>query len=88
MTTLNALDQETRPAEITRAPLGVVATWISVFAFGAVFWALVFHVAPRIVRHVYHSVRAEELHADIHPSQLVVRAAGPGQSSRATPNNS
>jgi hypothetical protein len=92
MTTPNALDQATRPSEITRAPLGVVVTWVSVFAFGAAFWAVVFHVAPVVVRHVYHSVRAEELKADIRPSRLVVRAAEQGpsgdRSSRATPNNS
>jgi hypothetical protein len=67
MTTSNALDRETRPAEITRVPLAVVATWITVFAFGAVFWAFVFHAAPIVARHVYHSVRAEQLNAGVHP---------------------
>jgi hypothetical protein len=67
MTTPNALDRQTLPGEITRVPLGVVATWISVFAFGAVFWAFVLHAAPIVARHVYHGVRAEQLNAGIHP---------------------
>jgi hypothetical protein len=67
MTTSNAFDREMPPAEITRAPLGVVATWITVFAFGAAFWAFVFHAAPIVARHVYHSVRAEQLNAGVHP---------------------
>jgi hypothetical protein len=67
MTTPNALDRETRRAEITRVPLGVVATWISVFAFGAVFWAFALHAAPIVVRHVYHSIRAEQSNAGVHP---------------------
>jgi hypothetical protein len=92
MTTPNALEQETRPSEITRAPLAVVVAWVSVFVFGAAFWAVVFHVAPVVVRHVYRSVRAEQLKADIHPSRLVVRAAAPSlsgdRSFQATPSNS
>jgi len=71
MTTSNVLDRETPPAEITRVPLGVVATWISVFAFGAVFWAFVFHAVPIVARHVYHSVRAEQFNPGLHPSQRV-----------------
>jgi hypothetical protein len=71
MTTPNALDRYTWPTEITRAPLGVVATWVSVFAFGAVFWAFVFHAAPIVARHVYHSVRAEQWNLGVHPPQRV-----------------
>jgi hypothetical protein len=77
MTTPNDLDRQTPPSELARAPVGVVATWVSVFAFGAAFWALVFHVAPVVARHVYHSVRAEELKAGAHP-RLVEGASAQG----------
>jgi hypothetical protein len=73
MTTQNATDEEARRSEITRAPLAVIATWISVFAFGAVFWGFVLHAAPGVARHVYRSVRSEELHAGIHPLRLFKR---------------
>jgi len=76
MSTSSPLHQATRPSEIRRAPLGVVATWVSVFAFGAAFWAFVFHVAPVVARHVYHSVRAQEFSAGVQPSRLVWRIAG------------
>jgi hypothetical protein len=80
MRTPNALDQERRRSELTRAPLGVVATWISVFVFGAAFWAFVFHVAPVVARHVYHSVRAEEFNAGVHPWRFVRRITAQGLS--------
>ena len=83
MTAPNALDRET--AEITRVPLGVVATWISVFAFGALFWAFVLHAAPDVVRHVYHSVRAELMNPGVHPPQRVEAQSLSGdQSSQRT----
>jgi hypothetical protein len=83
MRTPNALDQERRRSELTRAPLGVVATWISVFVFGAAFWAFVFHAAPVVVRHVYRSFRAEQWNADVRPSRLVNRVAVKSLSDRS-----
>ena len=80
MTTPNSSHEETPPSEITRAPLGVVAAWVSVFAFGAAFWAFVFHVAPVVARHVYHSVRAEEFNAGVHPWRFVRRITAQGLS--------
>jgi hypothetical protein len=80
MTTANLSHEEKAPSEITRAPLGVVATWVTVFAFGAAFWAFVFHVAPVVARHVYHGVRAEEFNAGVHPWRFVRRITAQGLS--------
>src|SRR5271170_4209747 len=38
--------------ELTRMPVGAIASWAFAVAFGVAFWTLLFHVAPVIIRHL------------------------------------
>jgi len=46
------LRERPRYPELTRMPVGAIASWAFAFAFGMVFWTVLFYAATVIMQHI------------------------------------